>query len=206
LASVRADRVRLRGVLYIGPSKVSFNNEVTVELPQHYRSIVEVRVESRTQTIIHILTGDEVSITLDGQPQTISATHRTQLKQTLELESAMRLLPLLDDRNYTLTHMGEFEMQGRKLIGIRVQGKSQRDLKLYFDKEKALLVKAEHLLDGPGGKDIRQEVYYSDYREAGGYLRPGRLAAYRDSKKVMEAELIDAVHLDYVTPGTFKHP
>ena len=51
---------------------------------------------------------------------------------------------------------------------MRVQGKGQRDLKLYFDRQKGLLVKAEHLLDGVGGKDVHQEVYYSDYREAGG--------------------------------------
>jgi hypothetical protein len=206
LSRVRADRVRLRGVLHVGTARVAFTNEVTVQLPRYYRSVVEVRIESRTQTIIHVLTGDEASITIDGQPQTISASHRSQLRQTLELEGAMRLVPLLTDPAYRLTHLGTFQLQARDVVGIRVQGKGQRDLKLYFDREKALLVKAEHLLDGPGGKDVRQEVYYSDYREAGGYLRPGRMAAYRDGKKVMEAELIDAVRLENVIPGTFQHP
>ncbi len=206
LAQVRADRVRLRGVLYVGPAGVTFSNEVTVQLPGHYRSVVEVRVGERTQTVVHVLSGDEASITLDGQAQTISATHRAQLKQTLELESAMRLVPLLSDPAYSLAHLGLFRLRDRDVVGIRVQGRGQRDLKLYFDRERGLLVKAEHLLDGAAGKDVRQEVYYSDYREAGGYLRPGRLAAYRDGKKVMEAELVDAVRLENVSPGTFQHP
>jgi hypothetical protein len=206
LSRVRADRVRLRGVLYIGESRVAFTNEITVQLPRQYRSVVEVRVGSKSQTIIHVLSGDEASITIDGKPQEISASHRAQLRQTLELESAMRLVPLLTDPSFTLTHLGTFQLRGREVVGVRVQGKGQRDLKLYFDREQALLVKAEHLLDGPGGKDIHQEVYYREYREAGGYLRPGRMALYRDGKKVTEAELVDAVRLENVGPGTFQHP
>jgi hypothetical protein len=204
LARLRAERVRLRGVLYVGGSRVPFANEVTVQLPHSYRSVVEVKIGSGTQTVVHVLTGDEASITIDGQPQTVPATHRSQLRQTLELESAVRLVPLLTDSSFTLTHLGTFQMQGREVVGLRVQGKGQRDLKLYFDREKALLVKAEHLLDGPGGKDVRQECFYSDYRESGGHLRPGRMAAYRDGKKVMEAELIDAVPLENPSPAT--HP
>jgi hypothetical protein len=206
LTRVRADRVRLRGVLQVGASRVPFTNEVIVQLPRHYRSVVEVHVGSRPQTVVHVLSGDEASITVDGQPQVISAAHRAQLRQTLELDSAMRLVPLLNNPDYRLTHLGTFQMQGREVVGIRVQGKGQRDLKMYFDMHNGLLVKAEHLLDGIGGKDVHQEVYYSAYREAGGYLRPGRLAAYRDGKKIMEAELIEAVPLENVSPGTFQHP
>ncbi len=205
LARVRADRVRFRGLLHVGGSSVPFTNEVTMQLPAHYRSVVVMTEKGRSRTIVHTLEGDQASITLDGQPQQVSGSHLAQLRQTLDLESALRLVPLLTDPSYTLSFLGAFAWQGKELLGVRVQGKGQRDLKLYFDRQTGLLVKAEHLLDGPGGKDVRQEAFYSAYREAGGYLRPGRLAAYRDGNKVMEAELIDAVPLDSPPPPTQQH-
>jgi hypothetical protein len=205
LARVRADRVRFRGLLHVGGSSVAFTNEVTMHLPAHYRSVVQITDKGRSRTIIHALEGEQASITLDGQPQQVSGAHLAQLRQTLDLESALRLVPLLSDPAYTIAFLGAFACQGKEVLGIRVQGKGQRDLKLYFDRQTGLLVKTEHFLDGPGGKDVRQEAFYSDYREAGGYLRPGRLAAYRDGKKVMEAELIDAVPLDGAPPPTIQH-
>jgi hypothetical protein len=206
LARVRADRVRVRGVLYVGLSTVSFTNEVTKQLPGRYRSVVQVADKGRTHTVIHRLDGDKASLTLDGQPQELSGSALTQFRQTLELESALRLVPLLNDPANVLTSLGTFALQGKTVVGIRVQGKGQRDLKLYFDSQSALLVKTEHRLDGPGGKDVVQEAYYSNYREAGGYRRPGRVAAYRDGKKVMEAELVEAVPLDNLPPEMLQQP
>jgi len=192
LSRARADRARLQGSLYIGLSRVAFTNDVTVQLPRLYRSVVQMQEGNRTRTVVHCLENDQPTISLDGQPQAVSASHATQLRQTLELESALRLVPLLSDSRYTLQHLGDFKLEGRVVVGIRVAGRGQRDLKLYFDRQTALLVKTEHLLDGPGGQDVTQEAYYRDYREVGGWKRPGRVAAYRDGKKVMEAELIDA--------------
>ena len=54
-------------------------------------------------------------------------------------------------------------------------------------------------LGGKIGLDLllmRPEAFYRDHREVGGYRRPGRAAAYRDGRKVLEGELIDAVRLD----------
>jgi hypothetical protein len=79
-------------------------------------------------------------------------------------------------------------------------------LRLYFDQQTALLIKAEHLLDGPAGQDVRQEAFYSDYREMGGYLRPGKVTVHRDGRKVMDAELIQAQRQDRIDPAEFTRP
>jgi hypothetical protein len=52
---------------------------------------------------------------------------------------------------------------------VRVQGKNQRELVLYFDQRTALLIKSEHRIDGLGGKDVLQEAFYSAYRDVGGH-------------------------------------
>jgi hypothetical protein len=196
LSRARADRTRMRGVIYVGKATAPFTSEVTVQLPKKYKMVLAMREADKARVVIHELDGDSVSVTIDGKAQQAQGTHANQLRQTLELESALRLAPLLDAKAFALTALGEFKLNDRVVVGVLVRGSGQRELKLYFDKETALLVKTEQKVDGGDGKDVVQEAFYRDHREVGGRIRPGRAAAYRDGKKVMEAELIDAVRLD----------
>jgi hypothetical protein len=192
LARAGAEVVKLRGALYLGASAVPFVNETTVQLPSRFRSVVQMKVGNRTQTVVHVLDGDRAEATLDGQPQPLTEHHVAQLRQTLQLERALRLVPLLDERAFTLVALGEAQVNGRSAVGVCVRGGAHRELKLWFDRQTALLVKTEQLLDGPGGKEIRQEAFYADYRPLGGRLRPGKVAGYRDGRKLMEAEVVEA--------------
>jgi hypothetical protein len=207
LEKVRADRVWLRGTLHVGPSSVPFTSVVTVQSPGQFKSVVQVQEGTRTRTVVHLLDGDRAAILIDGQPQTVSGSHLAQLRQTLELDQAMRLVPLVSDPAFTLHPLGEFQYNGRVVVGVRIVGRGQRDLRLYFDRETARLVKTEHLIDGPpGGKDVRQEAFYADYREVGGYLRPGKVTVQRDGRKVMEAELVQAQRHERIDPAEFRRP
>lgn len=196
LSRARADRTRMRGVIYVATRAVPFTSEVTVRLPGRYKSVVTLRDGERTRVVTHELDGDKVTITADGKEQPAQGSHTNQLRQTLELEGAMRLAPLLDDKKYALTQLGRFQLNQQVVVGVGVRGGGQRELKLYFDEQTWLLTKTEQRLDGEDGKDVVQEAYYRDHREVGGHRRPGRAAAYRDGKKIMEAELLDAVRLD----------
>jgi hypothetical protein len=206
LAAVRADRVQFKGTLHVGSSAVPFTDEVTIQLPGQFKSVVQLRESDGTHTLVHILNGETASIFLDGHAQPVSSSNLTQMRQTLQLAHALKLVPLLTDPVFTIQPLGEFRYNGRILVGVRVAGRSQRDVRLFFDKETALLVKSEHLLDGVGGKDVRQEAFYSDYRDVGGYRRPGRVTAYRDGKKIMETELVGAARLDHLDASIFTRP
>jgi hypothetical protein len=185
---------------------VSFTNETTVQLPDHFKSVVRLTFGEKTQTIVHLFDGDRATIVVDGQTQPVTTTHTSQLRQTLQLNQALRLVPLLADPTFQLTPLGETNINGRPALGVRVMGHGQRDVRLFFDRSSGLLVKTEQLLDGVGGKDVRNEAFYSHYRELGGYLRPGKITALRDGVKVMEAELLDAQPLEYVAPIEFVRP
>jgi hypothetical protein len=207
LSSVRADKVKIKGTLHLGLSSVPFTDELTVQAPEQFKSIVRITEGGRTRTIVHILDGLKATITVDGQPQTVVGSNIAQMRQTLQLDQAMKLVPLLIDPAFRIEHVGEFQYNGRVVVGVRVTGRGQRDLRLYFDRETALLVKSDFLLDGPaGGKDVRQEAFYADYRDVGGYLRPGRVTVFRDGKKVMEADLVEARHFDHIDPREFQGP
>jgi hypothetical protein len=206
LARVRADRVRLSGTLHVGASAVPFSNETTVQLPDHFKSVVRLTLGERTQVVVHLLDGERAAILVDGQAQPVSSSHLAQLRQTLQLDHALRLVPLLTDPAFSLSLLGDTEINERPAVGVRVLGHGQRDVRLFFDRQTGLLVKTEQLLDGAGGKDVRHEAYYSKYRDVGGYLRAGKVVAYRDGRKVMEAELLSAQPLEQIDPGEFSRP
>jgi hypothetical protein len=207
LAAVRADRVQLRGTIQVGQAALPFTSEVTLQLPGQLKSVVTITESARQHTLVHLLDGDKATILLDGQPQPVPGVLAAQLRQTRQLEQALRLVPLLSDPGFTLHPLPEVKYNDRVYAGVRVAGKGQRDLKLYFDRASGLLVKAEHLLDGPGGKDVVQEAFYGEYRDVGGYRRAGKVVVLRDGKKVMEAELLDARRLDApLDPVEFTRP
>jgi hypothetical protein len=206
LAAIKADKVRLKGTLHVGDTSLTFANESMLQLPAQFKSTVSIVEANRARTVVHLLDGDRATILLDGQPQPVAGVHLAQLQQTLNLEQALRLVPLLNDASFSLHALPEVKYNTRVFVGVMVRGKGQRELKLFFDKKSGLLVKAEHRLDGPGGKDVVQEAFYADYRDLGGYLRPGKVVVLRDGKKVMEAELIEAQRLDRIDPSEFTRP
>jgi hypothetical protein len=207
LARIRADKVKFKGTLVLQGHTTPFLAETTVQLPSKYKNVIEVNSAGDKHTIVHIVNGNNIYITLDGRALKPEPAQLAEIRSGLELERAKRLLPLLEDKSYQLAVVEDVEVNGRPAAGVRITGRGRKEMRLYFDKEYGLLVRAENRLDGGKGKEeIRQHFFFGDYREMGGCKRPTKLRAYRDSKQIMEAELLDAKPLDKVDETEFAKP
>jgi hypothetical protein len=206
LARVRADKVRVRGKVSVNGRDTDFTAEVTVQLPSQFKNVMQFNLDGKEHTLVQVLNGEEGFASLDGQPQKVPASALAEMRETMQLDRAVRLMPLLTDRAFELAALGEAKVGDRPAVGVKVTAKGRKELRLYFDKETALLVKTEHALDDGQGKEVRQEEFYGDFRDLGGYRRPVRVTAYRDGKKIMEAELTDAKYLDRVDEAEFAKP
>jgi hypothetical protein len=206
LAKVRADKVKLQGKIVLGSGEVPFVNETTVQLPEQFKSVVQLTSEGRAHTVVHLLDGDKATILLDGKAQPVDPAVGAQMRQTLHLDQALRLVPLLSGTTYKLTSLGESPVNGRPALGLKVSVHRQEEMCLYFDKQTALLVKTVHILPTPRGKPVRQEGYYSAFRDLGGYLRPTKVSAFRDGKKVMEADLVEVKYYEKIDASEFTRP
>jgi hypothetical protein len=206
LAKVRADRVKLKGKLVVGAAEVPFVGETVVQPPGQYKSVVLLNAEGKPHTVVHVVDGPKAGVFLDGVAQTPDPAVTAQLRHTLNLERALRLVPLLTDWAFALAPAPAIKINGRPADGVAVTVNRRQEMKLYFDRETGLLVKTEHSLPAPGGKVVKHEGYYGAYRDLGGYLRPTRVVAYRDGKKVMEAQLLEARAVERVDPAEFDGP
>jgi hypothetical protein len=71
-----------------------------------------------------------------------------ELQAMMHYERVTWLLPLVQDRQFTLALLKESEVDGRPARGVQASYPGQRDVKLYFDQRDGVLVKAESQLRG----------------------------------------------------------
>jgi hypothetical protein len=205
LSAIRADRVKLRGILFLDKKEVVFSAETLVQLPAQFKNVVEFTTD-RKHTLVQILNGDKAYVTIDGQPEKVADAALTEMRETLLLDRAVRLVPLLADKEFGLSLLEEIKVQDRPAVGVRVQVKGRKEMRLYFDKETGLLSKTEHLLADEKGKEIRQEEFYSDFKDFEGFRRPTRMLALRNGAKIMEAQLIEVKYATKIDDSEFDKP
>jgi hypothetical protein len=206
LARNRAEKVKFKGNLMLRGHAVPFVDETTVQLPSQYRHVLETNDGTTKTTIIQIINGDKMYVTINSQPIKLDAAALSEMRSGMDLQRAQRLLPLLEDKSYQLAVLDEIKVNDRPAVGVRVTGRGRKELRLYFDKEVGLLVRAEFALDDGKGKQVRQHYFFGDFKDIGGYKRFTKVKAYRDGKQVMEAELLDAKAFDKIDDTEFAKP
>jgi outer membrane lipoprotein-sorting protein len=102
------------------------------------------------------------------------------------------LLPLKDPA-FKLTLLPETKVDNKSAVGVKVSRQGHRDVNLFFDKETGLLVKTatRAKAEEQGGKEVNQETYYQNYKEADGVKTPMKIVVKRDDKPYVEAEISD---------------
>lgn len=208
LARARAEKVRLQGKIFL-PGKdalVSFTAESTLQLPARFKYAARLNVANdQTNSLVQIIDGDRAAVMVDGQPQQLSPPALAELRKTLHLQRVVRLVPLLTEAGFELTPLGESKVNNRVVFGVKVSAKGQKDLRLYFDRETGLLIKTEHNIQD-GSKEVLQEEFYGDFKDFGGIRRWTRIAAFRDGKKLLEAEVLDVRYFDKIDDAEFAKP
>src|SRR5262249_8160752 len=150
---------------------MTFTGETLVQLPGQLRNTMQITDGKKTNLVQQVVNGKEAWIAVNGQQQKLEANVVAGLHATMFLTRAVRLVPLLRDRTYDLALGSEAKVNDRPCATVKVAVKGHKDLTLFFDKETGLLVKTEHLLTDPGGKDVKQEEFFSDFKEVEGYKR-----------------------------------
>src|SRR5262249_24840105 len=150
-----------------------------------------------TQTVVR--NGDKVWINVNGQDVSGLLDQKKLLAEVKEQVYAERVAGLLflGENGYELSPLGEVKVEDRPAVGVRVSSKGHRDVNLYFDKAKGLLVKTEaRSWDFTSNQEATDEKILLDYKEMDGYLQPTRLLVNRDGKRLMELDIEEIKHVD----------
>jgi hypothetical protein len=114
------------------------------------------------------------------------------------------LVPLLKDKDFTLSSVAEAKVNGKPAAGVKVKAKDHKDIDLFFDKETGLLVRvARNAYNAETMKEALFEIVYSDFKDFSGVKQPAKARLTRDGKPFADVEVTNLQLLDKVNPNEF---
>jgi hypothetical protein len=128
-------------------------------------------------------------------------------REGLQAQYAASLLPLLKDKSYKLSPLGDTKVHDKPVAGVKVSKQGCRDLNLFFDKDTGLLVKSEgRAKDVNSGEEFNQETLYADYKDVGGVKSAMKLTIKRDGQPHVEVLVSDLERFEKMDEALFAKP
>ena len=208
VAKLRTMRIKVEGTtdLIPGQPNLPFTIEDTWQMPNQYKTSSTFQFQGKKFTQTQVIDGDKGWIQQDGQTQDLSREAIAEMKEQKYAEDLDRL-GFLKEKQIELSVLEEIKIDGKPAVGVLVKSMGKRDVKLYFDKASGLLVKREHqVLDPASGKEVRQEVIFSDYQQSDGLKHYKKIVALRDGKKVIDAKVTEMEFFRKLDEKVFAKP
>lgn len=177
-----------KGSISIMGLDLEFTADSVSQFPDKQKTTIKMDVMGNAVTVVQLINGDKMSLTVNGMAQQVPDAQKAELKSTVELQKIMLLTPLLKDAGYELKALPGVKVDGKDTVGVQVNTKDLKDVKLYFDKSTYLIAKAERKGSDPmGGGEVQQEMIMSDYKDVQGLKKPMKTVMNNDGKKFMES-------------------
>lgn len=215
LAKFKAATWKGKGTFFGQGDPISYTGEWAMQGPDHARIVIAGEIvipgkeERQPFKRTLVINDDKGWVQLNDDTDEMNAASLAEEKAPLYAGWVASLVPLADPE-FQLTALAESQVGDRPVVGVKVSHANQRDISLFFDKEKGLLLKMEVkvkiLRPGQEGREVTQEVWYSDYKEVQGVQRAMKLTVLREGKKFVESEWSDYKLLDKLDDSVFAKP
>jgi hypothetical protein len=199
-------RVMLKGKVTIpnlGEQEVII--EDTWQMPGQYKHVMETEVNGKKARQTFVVNGNKGWGSLNGQVQAMTAKELAEFLEEKYGEDLDRLA-FRKEKGHNLTVLMEIKINGRPAVGVEVESKGHRAVKLYFDKATGMLVKRERQVLGNTGKLETQEVFFSDYKAQDGVPHWRKIAAKLDGKQFIEAKVTEIKFFKKLDNKVFAKP
>ena len=206
LAKLKVSRSKFKGTLETQGITANITGETLVQLPGQMKLVINAEVQNQNFTINYVLNGGKGWLDVAGNTMELKGAELEDEKEGLYAEQARNLLPLLQDKAYRLTPLGDLKVEGRDTVGIKVSSPGHKDINLYFDKKTGLLAKDERRALDENKQEVTEEAFYSSYREVDGVQVPGKLVVHQDGNKLFEVEVTDYAFPGHIDETEFARP
>jgi hypothetical protein len=180
--------------------------EMRFQLPDKFRQDSEFEIMGQQIRSSVIYNAGKAHLEVNGQKVDMGDKLVESLKDGTRLMVAGKLVPLRD-KGYELSVVGEADVNGKPAVGVRVVKEGQRDVILYFDKKTSLIAKMEHrTVDPMSEQELTEERIITEYHKVDGVPEPKKILINRDSKKFLEAEVVEMKLHEKLDDGDFKLP
>ncbi len=206
LTKNKAGQTKAKGKINLpGAGEVEFTQDVSYMIPDKFKDSMELKVGGKSIAVLTLVNGDKMTIEIDGKAVDVPAEAKASLKEVSHVMDVARLVPL-KGKAYELSLIGDDKVDGKKVVGVRVTKKGQKDVSVYFDKETGLMAKIEfRTVDQASGNEITEERMPSGYEKTkDGVAVPKKVVIKRDGKVFLEAEILEAKSFEKLDDAEFK--
>ena len=188
-----------------GVGEVDITSESANMLPNKVKESMEIVVMGMNIRILLLAIGETYSLEVGSMNIKLNDTQKEDLKETGYRLQLGKLVPLLKDKKYELSLIGDEMVEGKPTVGIRVASKGHNDVSLYFDKKTNLLAKMECRVHDDTGNEISEERMITEYRKNNdGVPIPKKVLVKRDGKQFLDMEITETTFLEKLDDSEFK--
>jgi hypothetical protein len=192
-----------RGSAQLSGITTEFTSQTTIALPDRMKIVAKYQALGETFTMEQKAIGDKMTVTINGNPVSLSESQKAEVKAAFVRTEILRLTPLLSDKQFALKALGESKANGKEYVGVSVSGRGVKDVRLYFDKSTSLLSHYE-MRYKVGKTDAKRVTTLSEYKEIQGLKRPTRMAVTLDGKKTMDVTMTEEKLFEKIDDTEFK--
>jgi opacity protein-like surface antigen len=141
------------------------------------------------------LNGDKAMESMQDTQRNVEGKKLETVKDSGHVLRVASLKPLLTSKDDTLTVIKVMNVNGKAMVGVKVETPKCKTVTLSFDQETGLLTKSQTIVlnEANNWKEIVEESYYLDWADAGKGLKTfGTLRVDRGGKKMLESKLTQA--------------
>ncbi len=206
LTKYPAGQTKAKGKLEI-LGGLEFTQEGSFMLPDKIKEVMEMEVMGQKVRVVSVFDGTKAFIQANGQDVPITDSIKEAFKDGIYAIKVARLVPLLKEKEFELSALGEVKVEGKPAVGVRVARKGQKDVSLFFNKETGLLAKVEHrTVDAMSGNEVTEERIITEYGKMDGVPTAKKVVVNRDGNKFMEVEVLETKRLEKLDDSEFAKP
>jgi hypothetical protein len=206
LAKLKVTRSKFKGTVDVQGMTANVTGEVLVQLPAQMRMNMNAEIQGQNFPITYVLNGAKGWLEVAGNTMELQGADLKEEQEGLYAEQVRILQPLLKDKQFRMTPLGEIKVKDRDAVGVKVTSAGHKDINLYFDKKTGLLAKDERRTLDDNKQEVTEETFYSDYQEVQGVKVPGKLLVNRDGNKFLEVDVTDYTFSDRIEETEFARP
>jgi len=189
-----------------GVGDVEFTQETAHMVPDKFKETIQMSIMGQNISVITVVNGSKFIVEANGTAVDLDDKMKESMGNAGHMLKVSKLVPLIKEKGYELSLIGEDKVEDKPAIGIRVVSKGKKDLNLYFDKETNMLVKIEHRTVDPFTKnEVNEERIITEYgKSKDGLPAPKKVVVKHDGKKFLEIEVSDVEFFEKLDDNEFK--
>ena len=204
----KAAQMREKGKITLpGMAAADFTDESAYMLPDKFKQVFEMEIMGMKFVMNSLVVGDKVTVegSVGGQKIDLGDETTEAFKDVPHILRVSQLVPLVKDKAFELSLISDDKVDDKKVVGVRVSAKGQKDVSVFFDKDTGLMLKLEYRTKGPGGAEVTEARIVKEYaKDKDGVPYAKKSVVLHDGKTFMEAETVEHKYLEKLDDAEFK--